>query len=60
MAFHTAAWLTVLQPQVISIHILCSICRKFAGSIPNGVIGFFHLHNPSHRIMALELTQPLT
>ena len=34
--------------------------RKFAGSIPDGVIGIFHLHNPSDRIMALGSTQPLT
>ena len=30
------------------------------GSIPDGVIGIFHLHNPSDRTMALGLTQPLT
>ena len=34
--------------------------RKFAGSIPDGVIGIFHLHNPSGRTMALGLIQPLT
>ena len=33
---------------------------KVAGSIPDGVIGFFHWHNPSGRTMALGLTQPLT
>jgi len=27
---------------------------------PDGVTGIFHLHNPSGRTMALELTQPLT
>ena len=32
--------------------------RKFAGSIPDGVI--FHWHNPSGRTMALGLTQPPT
>jgi len=31
-----------------------------AGSIPGGVIGNFHLHNPSGRTMALRSTQPLT
>jgi hypothetical protein len=31
-----------------------------AGSIPDGVTGNFHLHNPSGRTMALGLTQPLT
>jgi hypothetical protein len=34
--------------------------RKVAGSIPDGVIGIFHLHNPSERTMALGSTQPLT
>jgi len=33
--------------------------RKFAGSIPDGVIGIFRLHNPAGRTMALGLTQPL-
>jgi hypothetical protein len=28
-----------------------------AGSIPNAVIGIFHLHNPSVRTMALGSTQ---
>jgi hypothetical protein len=30
------------------------------GSIPEGVIGIYHLHNPSGRTMALGLIQPLT
>jgi hypothetical protein len=34
--------------------------RKVAGSIRDGVIGIFHLHNPSGRTMALDSTQPLT
>jgi hypothetical protein len=34
--------------------------RKVAGSIPDGVIGIFHWHNPSGRTMALGLTQLLT
>ena len=34
--------------------------RKVAGSIPDGVIGIFHWHNPSNRTMALGLTHPLT
>ena len=33
---------------------------QVAGSIPDGVIGFFHWHNPSGRTMALGSTQPLT
>jgi hypothetical protein len=34
--------------------------RKVAGSIPAGVIGIFHRHNPSDRTMAPGSTQPLT
>ena len=34
--------------------------RKVWGSIPDGVIGIFHWHNPSSRTMALGLTHPLT
>jgi hypothetical protein len=33
---------------------------KVAGSIPDGVIGIFHWHNPVCRTMALGSTQPLT
>jgi hypothetical protein len=29
-------------------------------SIPDGVIGIFHGHNPSSHMMALGSTQPLT
>ena len=38
----------------------CATCRKVAGSIPDGVIGNFHSHNPSGRTMAMGLTQRLT
>ena len=38
----------------------CATNRKVAGSIPEGVIGIFHWHNPSDRTMALGSTQPLT
>jgi hypothetical protein len=38
----------------------CATSRKVAVSIPDGVIGIFHWHIPSIRIMALGLTQPLT
>jgi len=38
----------------------CATNRKVAGSIPDGVIGIFHLHNPSDHTMALGSTQPLT
>ena len=34
--------------------------RKVAGSIPDGVIGIFHGHNPSGRTITLGLNQPLT
>ena len=38
----------------------CATNRKVAGSIPDGVNGIFHCHNPSDRTMALGSTQPLT
>jgi len=38
----------------------CTTSRKVVGSIADDVIVIFHWHNPSGRIMALELTQPLT
>jgi hypothetical protein len=38
----------------------CATNLKVAGSIPVGVIGIFHWHNPSDRTMALGSTQPLT
>jgi hypothetical protein len=38
----------------------CATNRKVAGSISDGVTGFFHWHNPSGRTMALGSTQPLT
>jgi len=31
----------------------CATNQKVAGSIPDGVIGIFHWHNPSDRAMAL-------
>jgi hypothetical protein len=34
--------------------------RKVADSIPDGVIGIFHSHNPSGRTMALGSTQTIT
>jgi hypothetical protein len=33
---------------------------KVAGSIPDGVTGIFHWHNPSYRTVALRSTWPLT
>jgi hypothetical protein len=38
----------------------CATNRKVAGSIPEGVTGIFHWHNPSGRTMALGLDQLLT
>jgi len=38
----------------------CATNRKVTGSIPSGVTGFFHWHNPSGRTMALGSTQPRT
>jgi hypothetical protein len=37
----------------------CATSRKVTGSIPDGVDGIFHWHNPSGHTMALGLTQPL-
>jgi len=37
----------------------CARGRNVASSIPDGVFGIFHGHNPSGRAMALGLTQPL-
>jgi len=34
--------------------------RKVTGSIPNGVTGIFHWHNPSGHAMPLGLIRPLT
>jgi len=38
----------------------CATSRPVAGSIPDGVSGIFHRHNPSGRTMALGSTQPRT
>jgi hypothetical protein len=38
----------------------CATSWKVSGSIPDGVIGIFHWHNPSGCTMALGSTQPLT
>jgi len=45
---------------IVDILIHCATSRKVAGSIPDGVIGVFHWHNPSGSTMALGLTQTLT
>ena len=41
-------------------HVMWEPYRKVAGSIPDGVIGIFHSHNPSDRTMALGSTLLLT
>jgi hypothetical protein len=38
----------------------CATNQTVAGSIPDGVTGFFHWHHPSGHTMALGSTQPLT
>jgi hypothetical protein len=38
----------------------CATNRKVAVSIPDGIYGIFHWHNPSGLTMALGSTQPLT
>ena len=38
----------------------CATNRKVACSIPEGVIGNFHAHNPSDRTMSLGSTHYLT
>ena len=38
----------------------CATSWKVVGSIPNGVSGIFHCHNPCGCTMGLGLTQPLT
>ena len=38
----------------------CAARRKAACSIPDGIIGSFHWHDPSGRTMAVGSTQPLT
>jgi len=38
----------------------CATSRKVTGSVPNGVTGNFHRHNPSGRTMARVLTQAQT
>jgi hypothetical protein len=52
----------VLTYEFIEYQILmyCATSRKFAGSIPDGVVESFHSHNPIGRTVALGSTQPLT
>ena len=52
--------LTEVLQQVIVLKGDCATNQKVAGSIPDGVTGIFHWHNPSGRTMALGSTRPLT
>jgi len=38
----------------------CATSQKFAGSIPDDVVGIFHWHNPSGLTVALGLTRTVT
>jgi hypothetical protein len=62
------SWSFICMPP-FSVHVfrptlkenkLFRVVAKVAGSIPDGVTGFFHWYNPSGRTMALGSTQPLT
>ena len=54
-------WSHVNEGTVVAQWLRCCATNwKVAGSIPDGVIGIFHLHNPFDRTMALGSTQPLT
>ena len=44
---------------VCTVTLHCATSRKVVGSMPGGVFGIFHWHNPSGRTMALRSTQPL-
>jgi len=55
------SWYSFLLETAVSQWLRCCATNmKFAGSIPNGVMGIFHWYNPSDRTMALGSTQPLT
>ena len=56
----TASKLTYIYIRTRSWLRHCATSPKVRGSIPDGVTGIFHWHNPSGRTMALGSTQPLT
>ena len=58
MPVHEIQIKTARGSSVVLTH--CATSRNVAGSIPDGVIGIFHWHNPSGRTMVLGLTYPLT
>ena len=47
-------WNLVVVGHVVA-QLVEAISQKVAGSIPDGVIGIFHRHNPSGRTMALRV-----
>jgi hypothetical protein len=58
--FHFQEYIEMRVPLMVAQWLrYCATNRKIAGSIPDGVIGIFHWHNPSDRIMALGSTQAL-
>jgi hypothetical protein len=57
--FFLCMFVSVLFISILSWMRHCATSLKVAGSIPDGVIGIFHWHNPSGRTMALGSTQPL-
>ena len=54
------SYLTVLKYGHVVVLKLSASYRNVAGSLPNGVIGTFHLHTSSGRTVALGSTQYLT
>jgi len=54
------SWCTVHATDHAVAQLADALRYEQEGSIPDGVIGIFHCHNPSGRTMALGSTQPLT
>jgi hypothetical protein len=54
------SWLWEMVGHAVAQFVECAKSWKVTGSIPDGVTGIFHWHNPSSRTMALGSTQPLT
>ena len=60
MVIHIICTYTTMKGTAVAQRLrCCATNRKVAGSIPDGVIGIFHRHNPPDRTMALGSTQPL-
>jgi hypothetical protein len=66
---HQNKWISILIIMMVIVETgtvvaqwlrYCATNRKVAGSIPDGVFGFFRWHNSSDRTRALGSTQPLT